>query len=363
MLGLCLVAIFALGTVAAAGSASAAEPEWGRCVAAKGGAYKNSSCTETAPVNKKTGKSTGKFEWNPGAPKAGECVKTKDGEYTNSTCTTKSAKPKKGKFEILSPQFKGEGGAGVLFANYVLCVHGNQNVNELCEETKGKESYSKGTITGISKIECTSENAEGELSGTKSVTNVHVVFHGCHYTSGIKCYNTAVEGEVQVSPLVGELGYISKAKKEVGVVLHPATAGGAFAEFECNHGALFVSVGAGPDKWTNRYGTTTEEPWYSGSGNDGIISPVVPVDKMTSKETQEYKITTRTEEPEAGVKVEIPENVPNRFEGGKLELLESWLGSSEVEPLKPEEERFAWGPAGEEVTNVNVGHGEIEIKA
>jgi hypothetical protein len=291
MLGLCLVAVFALGAVLAAGSASAAEPEWGRCVTAKGGHYANNSCTKEAPINKKTGKFTGKYEWKAGAPSE-ECVAQKHGEYTNSTCTTKSTKPKKGKFEKISPRFKGEGGAGVLDATFFFCVHGDQINNKFCqelaeEEHRAPDSEKYINILNSNKVECTSESAEGELSGTKEVKNIHVAFHGCHFGS-FSCQNTqTAEGEVKVNPLVGEIGYISKANKEVGVVLHPATAGGLFAEFQC--GADYVQVGAGPSTWTNKLGTTTEGPWYSGSGNDGIISPVTPVDRMSSTETQEYK--------------------------------------------------------------------------
>jgi hypothetical protein len=168
-----------------------------------------------------------------------------------------------------------------------------------------------------------------------------------------------------VNPLVGELGYISKAAKEVGVVLHPTPAGALFAEFECGEGADYIQVGAGPDSWTDQYGTATEEPWYSGGGGDGIISPVTPVDRMSSTETQEYKVTTTETEPEKGVHFTIPANGVSHFEGGPAELLESWDGNTTEtgEFLKPGPKRFAWGPSAEEVTNVNKGHGEIEIKA
>jgi hypothetical protein len=353
MIGLCLVAVFALGAVVAAGSATAAEPEWGRCVAAKGGHYKNSNCTEEAASKK--GKFTGKFEWRAGAPPAaGECVKQKHGEYTNSSCTTKSSKPKKGTFEKIGPKFKGEGGASVLESTFFFCRRGNWKVNGVCENNKGELEESEDSV-GPEKIECTSENASGELSGTKEVTHVEVVFHGCHYSS-VGCTNTGVEGEVKINELAGALGYISKANKEVGVQLNPVDKPGPFAEFGCAENIDYITVGESRDELLeNEFGKATEEPWWSGGGGDGIISPVTPVDHMAKAYTQEYKV----EYPETSGGRRQPVNVPSHLEGGGTELLENWL--TDKNPYQGV--RSAWSPAGEIVTNVNTGEGEVEIKA
>jgi hypothetical protein len=355
MLGLCLVAVCGLAIVVAASSASAAEPEYGRCVATKGGHYQNNSCTEEAPKSK-TGKFKGKYEWKAGAPVGEECVAQKHGEYTNSNCTTKSAKPKKGTFEKLGPKFKGEGGASVLESNYFFCVRGNQKANDNCENSKGELEESEDS-TGVQKIECTSETASGELSGTKDAIHVDVVFHGCHYVT-FSCENTAVEGEVKVNELEGSLGYINKAKKEVGVVLHPV-GGKPFAQFGCAENIDYVTVGESRDEpFESTEGQKTiEEPWYSGGGGDGIISPVTPIDHMAKAFTQVYTVEDKT--TPGGLKA--PANVPNQFEGGSIELLEDWLTDKEAGLAASN--RSAWSPAGEVVTNVNTGEGEIEIKA
>jgi hypothetical protein len=60
--GLCLVAAFAMSAAAAA-SAWATAPEYGRCKAKTGGKYSDAGCTKAV----KTG---GKYEWTPGAEKA-----------------------------------------------------------------------------------------------------------------------------------------------------------------------------------------------------------------------------------------------------------------------------------------------------
>lgn len=434
MLGLCLAAIFALLAVAAA-SASAAEPEWGRCLnivpktgkAQTKGNYTEAKCqTVAVKVTEKKGKKTekpdhkGAYEWYPGVEPL--CYKEAKAEYKykNNACTEiaekKGVPDSKGKYELgPGPKFKGAGGASVLISNFADDVRGNQLVSEFGRKpSEGvnpfypEEYY--GYSIGINEIECTSETAEGELSGTKGASDVHVVFHGCHY-GGDKCYNLfkggnksePEEGEIAVNELEGELGYINKANKEVGVVLHPVGTPTApatsvpFVEFECNHGALFVVVGKGgaenkppqtnaKGEWENSFGHAVEEPWYyhlngkgePEGGNDGIISPITPVDQMTSEYTQEYKVDRRVEEgapfpkgeapalghsEEAGLTHTNPENVPTRFEGGARQDLEGWLGGSEEVPMQPEYERFSWSPAGEIVTNVNKGEGEVEIKA
>src|SRR5882762_119878 len=57
VIGLCLVAVFAISAVMA-GSASAAGPSFGRCLKQTGGKYENSGCTKEAKEVAKQ-----KFEW------------------------------------------------------------------------------------------------------------------------------------------------------------------------------------------------------------------------------------------------------------------------------------------------------------
>src|ERR1700728_4705272 len=110
IIGACLVAVFALAAVAVS-SASAAEPEWGRCVSAKKGHYKDANCQEK---DEKNGKGKGKFEWVPGAQS--DCIAQKKGKYKESKCETLDEKngKAKGKYEKTGGgKFAAEGGAGV----------------------------------------------------------------------------------------------------------------------------------------------------------------------------------------------------------------------------------------------------------
>jgi hypothetical protein len=120
---LCLAAVFALA--AFAGSASAASPEFGQCVAKEGGKYEDSNCQTKAKG--KTGKKS--FEWK------------KDSEVANK-------------------KFTGEGGAGVLSAFFDFCVRGNQHINPSCGGEENPEQH-QGPIL----VECHSETNQGEASG------------------------------------------------------------------------------------------------------------------------------------------------------------------------------------------------------
>ena len=126
LIWLASLAAFALTAVAVtATSASAAEPEWGHCVAVKSkGHYEDSNCSKEAfTENKKhVKKYKGKFEWDSGA--AAACYAQKHGKYKDSGCTEldeKKGSPK-GKYEKTGgPKFTGEGGAGVLHTFLYEC--------------------------------------------------------------------------------------------------------------------------------------------------------------------------------------------------------------------------------------------------
>lgn len=91
-------------------------------------------------------------------------------------------------------------------------------------ETKGGE-----------KISCTSDSDTGEITGPKSVSNVSVTFKGCSTTVfKFACTSSGqASGVIKTNLLKGEIGYLNKSKKEVGLELEPETSGGFFAEFEC----------------------------------------------------------------------------------------------------------------------------------
>jgi hypothetical protein len=356
IVGLCLVASFAFGALVAS-AAQAAEPEWGRCVAQKKGEYTEGNCkTKSAKAHK------GKFEWKAGAPTG--CEPKKKGEYTNETCTTKSSKPHKGKFEKTGgPHFTGKGGKGILITTLRTCSNeGEYRIESIpaCEE----HEYN-GTTLGTPEIECQSENATGELAETKGVKHVHVTFRECVLDESFPCESEgAAEGEVKTEELDGELGYIEKATHKVGVVLHPAS-GTNFAHLTCgSDNNIFVGEGTAtqgkfydetggwyPDKYERGAGIEIPPGFKEFGGGHGIISPITPVDEMTTSFTQDY--TTK----KLGGEADVIENVPTKFEGGPFEALET-LDEFTESPG----EGGTWSSSGESITNVNTTEGPGEIK-
>jgi hypothetical protein len=90
VVGLCLVAVFAMMAVAAS-SAFATAPEFGRCVAQAGGKFQDSGCKKPSIPGKE------KFEWHPGIVKKHFVSKLKEGtptletaNLTKITCTAES---------------------------------------------------------------------------------------------------------------------------------------------------------------------------------------------------------------------------------------------------------------------------------
>jgi hypothetical protein len=65
ILGMCMVAVFAIAAVTATGASAEKLPAWGQCEASETheGKYADAGCTE--PVKKVYGKTTGGYEWHP----------------------------------------------------------------------------------------------------------------------------------------------------------------------------------------------------------------------------------------------------------------------------------------------------------
>ncbi len=301
MLGLCLIAVCAV--VAVAATAASALPEWGQCYAKEGGKYANSNCTVKAK------KGAGTFEWRKG--------------------TEVSAEQKK---------FNGSGGLGILTGEYKICEP--EALRQPKCNHEGEELIYFGQKLGV---ECESEVNSGEASGSKDVANISVVFKGCKLLGSVPCSNTETEGEIHTNTLKGQLGYINKSVKDVGVLLEPTKKHARFAQFTCFGGGIITAVGQGNAKEGAAY-----SPEKNG-GYDGIISPITPVNEMSTEFTQVYTIN------------ENLENVPSHFEGKHIELLESFLAAANTE----EKTSSKWSKAGETITNVNKqSSGEpVEIKA
>ncbi len=296
MIGLAAAAVLAVAAFAAS-SAFAATPEWGQCYAKAGGKYANSNCTTKAK------KGAGTYEWRKGA-------------------------------QVAHKKFTGQGGTGILNSYMEFCVRGNRD--PACSEEQIEKE--EPTVLPL-YVECTTEHAVGEASGKDEVANVVVVFKGCKALGSLPCSNSSNAEEVKVNVLKGELGFINKSNDEVGVDLTPVAKKGSFAQFNCGE-ILTTTVGVSTSK--------KETPVYPGKkgGGDGIISPITPINQMSDAFTQTYTTT------------EADENIPNKFEGKALQVLEA-----EIYNTNEPEYKSAWSKAGESITNVNTPEEEVEIKA
>jgi hypothetical protein len=351
MVGLCLVAMFAIGALAAS-MAQAASPEWGRCEKTKGGKYKEAACLTEA--TQKKGKYTGKYEWHSLKEeeekyKEPRCLKQTKGNYTESECKTvaeKKGKPDhKGSYEKYGPYFTGSGGTGVLNEVMEHCYKGSNG--EHVNETKAECDHlnnSSGNVEYPEYVECSSEQNTGRAIGVDELEDVVVTFKGCEFNGAVSCSNTAKEGEVKTEPLKGHLGYLEKSASppKVGVQLEPEASGGDFATLECGNGIVKLKVGVG---------NATEGMYYKGTGNDSIIAPVTPIDKTASAFQEVYSDNH-----------EASENEPDKFEGegSTIHRLEQTT-TLELSPGEPEYSQ--WGKAGQSITNLSSTEGLVEIRA
>jgi len=349
MLGLCLVAVFALAAMAA--SSALAGPQWVKCEkVGPGHNYSGPNCTKS---EKAKPKGSGEYELYKG--KEIEAKRVAAGKSPGVPFTGHN-----------------EGSGGLLSGSLELCeTEGGEWptspwTRKHCEEANPNRGRgANGWVTA--SVECHAESSSGEAAGTSEVKKVHVKFTGCNLFETIPCDNTGPE-EINTSELKGKLGYINKAAKEVGVLLEPVAKHGAFATFECGNGLLDFTVGVGNDKegtaWVQgtRYptgcvgyckGATPEEEKHG--GYDGVISPIVPVNQMTSTYTQEYK-----DESPGGEGATV-RNVPTHFEGKHIEVLEVAPYKAEFEGLPVS--AYEWAAASETITNVVTPEEESEISA
>jgi hypothetical protein len=197
IIGAALVAALALAAIGAA-SASAAAPEFGRCIKETGGKFENAGCTK-----EKAGAT--KFEWYPAT---GDAANGKEKPLVKNKFSSKK---------------------------------------EAASEEASLESANK------SKIECTEEQSVGAEYFTGAGTNNKRIkklvaeFTGCKETTlGTACQNTAKEGEIVTESLEGELGIVKKgteaAKNKIGVDLKPEPPATKEAVFNCAGGAVKIEV-------------------------------------------------------------------------------------------------------------------------
>jgi len=168
--GLCLVAVFALSAMMV-GSASAANPEYGRCI--------------KAPTKALTNYDSAK------------CLK-----FASEDPGTEAEKLKKGNYEWTTTIIK-KGFTAELKPTTIATLENKSGTKVTCKKLKGK----------------------GELTGLTTEIVTETIFSECE-SGGIKC-NTAGDGTgvIKVKELEGELGVITKGtpstKDKIGNVLWP----------------------------------------------------------------------------------------------------------------------------------------------
>jgi hypothetical protein len=158
IVGLCLVAVFALSAIASA-TASAELPEVVQCV------------------------------------KAAKVGKKYTGHYNDKKCTSKD-EAGEGKYELepwnLGSKTEKTGKGGKL------------------KKFKGKSGTAFLEVVGLGPVTCSKGADEGEFTGPKTVGNINVTFTGCELNK-IKCESEGAKvGEIKTTTLKGEIGYFDE---------------------------------------------------------------------------------------------------------------------------------------------------------
>ena len=289
LLGLCLVAVFAISAVAA-GSAAAAE--CAAVVEAGSGRYHDGRCTklggskeyilverrgialtaetECAKVAEPgtgnwadpecaTGDATNEyikvFKLRPTFPKwqvcgqAAKANKSYTGAYNNNTCTEENAESK-GKYELRKWN-TAKDSFGSLSSKTVLYEY--VPVGEPGEGIKGA-------------VECAKGKDRGEITGEKSET-LKITYSKCKEVGGFPCENGAGREKITTEQLYGELVWLNEEETKVGVALAAATPSTPLAVFHCGpaevhvYGSLLgvpTPVNAGSKTITNTFAVDRE---------------------------------------------------------------------------------------------------------
>jgi hypothetical protein len=180
IVGLCLIAACVV-TVVAAVSASAAAPEFGRCL-------------------KQATKSLSNYD-------SSKCVK-----LASEDSGTEAEKLKKGNYQWFPGVVK----------------------NKFTTAIKSGTIATLETVGGT-KITCTGETSSGEYTSTKTVGKMVAKFTGCE-TNKLKCESAgAGSGNINTAPLGGPIGFETEvsppSKDHLASELHSES--GNIAEFEC----------------------------------------------------------------------------------------------------------------------------------
>jgi hypothetical protein len=233
--GLCVLVALAVCAIGAA-SASAAAPEFGRCIKkakAEGSGYSNAGCTTAVG-------SGAKFEWSSGpGPKAHFTVKARFVASTKTKrCFVWNEEVELGNTKHAEELLKKWG------YTEEECL---KTIKENSGEGEGKEPVVLQPISG-ERVECSGLSASGEYTSAKTVGAVSSTFTGCEVAdTSITCQSGATAGEITTSTLDGELGFEKQESPPTSSVpaidLFPAS-GTVVAEFNCGGFASVVVTGS-----------------------------------------------------------------------------------------------------------------------
>ena len=302
IIGLALVAMMAIGAAAAV-SASASAPEFGRCVKAPkhstGPGFSDRSCTEAVSEN-------GKYEWIAGpGPKPGFTTSAKF-RYTkyHRPCSVAVAETRLAEAQRAYAAGLGEPEK----AEYLKeAAHHEERAKEHLEavkqtleqcETRLVSERAKTPVifetVGGTVAECGTVSGGGEITGPKSTGNIVLKFGECTMGANECSSSGAAAGEIVSSSLEGNLGVVvgpSLGKPAIiGLSLSGAGHGTAFA-FTCGTETVVVT---------------------------GAAIHVVKSDSMGSKESLSFAQKKGKQEIEA-------------FEGGATEVLQTSISGGLAE--------------------------------
>jgi hypothetical protein len=278
MIGLCLVAVVAIGAVAAA-SASAEAPEYGRCIKkakTEGAGFSDANCNSAVGAE-------GKYEWIAGpGPKAKftsverflfsgkytQCLRAR-GEEEIAEEKRKQAEtaPEPEKAKLIREAEEHERVAEEKRAKAKL---NKAECEALIEEEHAKAPAVLQTVTG-STVTCGGVTSTGEYSGTKTVGNLVTTFTECSI-GGLACQSAgAEEGEIVTATLDGVLGVVqkeeplTKTKVKIGLDLFPAE-GTVVNEFNCSGFGVVVTGSVIHEVKANKMVLTETEKFTQSKG-------------------------------------------------------------------------------------------------
>jgi hypothetical protein len=280
IVGLCLVAVFALSAAVMASSASAAGPDfkWCSSVTKKTGKYSESKCATEDVVK---GKDKGSFEKVSITPC--KFVGKKGGYYTTSACTTfteKKGNPeKKGEYEKECPPFN---------PNPAF-----NKVNECAFTDSTGPATLKTPAFGANNVTCKASTSAGEYTGNTTETD-RATFTGCEFetlpceSSGPNSEPSGKAGVIVTDLLGGTLkgegeaagGYEGKTVPtgEAWINLVGDQHTDFSSEFNCDNVVFLRTTGsiAGPIKKAdlNKLSTSSNVEFEEGKGEQGLLTEV-----------------------------------------------------------------------------------------